>query len=116
MNPIHSGVVLGTRWVDGVHLAPAWAWGEADPVLGEGHERGRARGAGRDLEPGLAAPPISSGCVGDARKRDSTMATPPSPSLLALAKRILAAAEKLMDDPGYRSEERRVGKECRSRW
>ena len=57
------------------------------------------------MEPGLAAPPISSGCVGDARKRDSTMATPPSPSLLALAKRILAAAEKLMDDPGYIGED-----------
>jgi hypothetical protein len=33
------------------------------------------------------------------------MATPPSPSLLALAKRILAAAEKLMDDPGYIGED-----------
>ena len=65
------------------------------------------------LAEGKVTPADAEKLLNKLQNSDSPTTTEPAPTPSARAARSLRIA---IDEPGRRSEERRVGKECRSRW
>src|SRR3712207_9584902 len=83
-------------------------------VAGGGIKPWRQKGTGRARQGSIRAPQwIHGGIVFAPKPRDYRMSVPKKVRRLAIKS---ALSSKVVENNMIRSEERRVGKECRSRW